>query len=129
APVEAPAPAPVEAPEPAAPDPIAAPAPTAEATPSRDLNERPPPTPRALETLYQLRDDEVARVSNAKGNFTFEPGLQVRNQIRYETPFEIDRFGNEYDDPAYATGRIRWSPVFGFGRKQALSISAQLDLA
>ena len=91
-------------------------------------NERRPSTPRALETLDRLREDEVARVSNAAGTVTFEPGLQVRNQIRYESPFVIDRFGNEYDDPAYATGRIRWSPVIGFGRDQNLTLSAQLDL-
>ncbi len=86
------------------------------------------PTPRLFETLYQFRDDEVATHQNAAGTVTFIPGLQVRNQIGYVSPFVLDRFGNAYQESAEATGRIRWNPTLRLGKKQNIDIVGQIDL-
>ena len=65
-------------------------------------------TPRALETIDQYRDDETA--SFKRRRVEFYPGIQVRNQVGYVSPFTIDRFGNEYAEGGFSTGRIRWNP-------------------
>jgi hypothetical protein len=81
-------------------------------------------TPRALETIEKFADDEVAVVQ--KRRVKFYPGIQVRNQVGYVSPFTIDRFGNEYAEGGFSTGRIRWNPVLEIRKK--IKLVGMLDL-
>jgi hypothetical protein len=87
----------------------------------------PPPVPRLLESIYQIRAGEAKEYSNQAGTVTFVPGLQFRNQVSYVTPFTLDQNNNRYAEPAQATGRIRISPELRLGKKQNISIFGQLD--
>jgi len=80
--------------------------------------------PRVIESIVQVRPDERA-VFGKKTKFY--PGLQVRNQIGFATPFEVDRFGERYEEGAFSTGRIRWSPELHVKKK--FKLVAMLDLA
>lgn len=96
-------------------------------TPYIELESPPREEPRLTQTLFKFRDDEVASHQNAAGTVTFIPGLQVRNQIGYVSPFVLDRLGETYNEGAEATGRIRWNPVLRLGKKQNLDIVGQID--
>ena len=110
-------PEPEPQPEPvASPEPPPAPQPSIE--PHRDA-------PRALTAVAGMPPDEVAVVG--KGNVKFSPGIQVRNQIGWISPFTLDRNGEQYDEGGFSTGRIRWNPKLEFRKK--FRLVGMLDLA
>lgn len=90
----------------------------------------PPPSesnreyPRVIQTITEFREDEQAKFGK---KIKFYPGIQVRNQIGWVSPFTIDRFGNRYEEGAFSTGRIRWKPELHI--KKNLKIVGMLDLA
>jgi hypothetical protein len=94
----------------------------APATPSPRADKR--ETPRVLETIVQFREDETAVIKRRR--IKFYPGIQVRNQVGYVSPFSIDRFGNEYAEGGFSTGRIRWNPVLEV--RKNLEFVGMLDL-
>jgi hypothetical protein len=85
------------------------------------------PIPRALATIdgYGYPDTEIATIG--KRRVRFSPGVQVRNQVGYVSPFTLDRFANKYDDGGMTTGRIRINPTLAVGKK--LKVVGNLDLA
>lgn len=89
----------------------------------------PPPIPRLFETLQRFRPDETAFYTNDKGTVTFIPGLQVRNQVGWVSPFTIDRFGNEYAEGPFTSGRVRINPTLRLGKKQNVDIVFNVDFA
>lgn len=120
-----------DAPADPAPEPGAPQTPTTTATtPAPASAEAPyvPPekrqTPRVLETIEGFRADEVAVVGRRRVKFF--PGIQVRNQVGYVSPFTIDRFGNEYAEGGFSTGRIRWNPRLEI--RKNFAIVGMLDL-
>ena len=66
------------------------------------------PAPRALSTIEDYPLDEQAVIG--KRRVKFYPGIQVRNQIGWVSPFTIDRNARRYDEGGFSTGRIRWNP-------------------
>lgn len=89
----------------------------------------PPEPPRVLTTLYGHHPDELAKLRNARGTFTFVPDLQVRTRVGALSEFRIDRFGNQYAEGVEVGGRVRWRPVFGFGRREQVRIVGMIDAA
>ena len=81
--------------------------------------------PRLLGSLTGEPEAEVAK--HRRGRVTFVPGLQIRNQVNWISPFVIDRFGNRYEEGVFSTGRIRWNPKLKIGNK--LRLVAMMDLA
>ncbi|MCA9638394.1 MAG: hypothetical protein KC420_20330, partial [Myxococcales bacterium] len=88
-----------------------------------------PSPPRIFETLQGFRPSEVARHESADGTVTFIPGLQFRNQVGYVEPFTIDRFGNQYQEGAFASGRVRINPVLRLGKAQNFDVVLNVDFA
>lgn len=80
--------------------------------------------PRVLQHIVEWRKDERAYVGK---KVKFYPGIQVRNQVGYVSPFEMDRFGERYEEGAFSTGRIRWNPELDIKKK--FKIVGTLDLA
>lgn len=64
--------------------------------------------PRLLTTIDDFPLEEQAVIG--KRRVKFYPGIQVRNQIGYVSPFTLDRFGDKYEEGGFSTGRIRWNP-------------------
>lgn len=83
-----------------------------------------PPIPRVLSAIERNPPHEVATLG--QGIVSFEPGVQIRNQVGYTSPFTIDRRGARYDDGAFTTGRFRWNPRLHLGR--VVDIVGMLDL-
>lgn len=85
------------------------------------------PTPRALATIdgYGYPASEIATIG--KGKVEFTPGIQIRNQVGYVSPFTLDRFGNEYSEGGMTTGRIRWNPTLQIGKK--IKLVGMIDAA
>jgi hypothetical protein len=97
--------------------------------PGPDARPLPRPIPRILTTMYGWHPGEEAK-HRAKGvYFSFTPGLQVRSRIGAVSEFTLDDEGNRYAEGAHVDGRMRWRPVFGFGRKEPLKLVGMLDLA
>jgi hypothetical protein len=106
------------------------PVPEPETAPVESPREAAPPQqeiPRMFETLQGFRPSEVASHSNAKGTVTFIPGLQIRNETGYVSPFTIDRFGNEYHERAFSLGRVRVNPTLRLGKRQNVDIVLNVD--
>ena len=112
---------------------VIAPEPEPEPEPAPEVVEPPPPAiepiPRLFETLQSFRPSEVASHTNADGTVTFVPGIQLRNQVGYLTPFTIDRFGNEYHEGVFTSGRLRLNPVLRLGKRQNVEFVATVDIA
>ncbi len=89
----------------------------------------PPEIPRLFETLQRFRPTEVAFHTNRRGTVTIIPGLQVRNQVGWVSPLTIDRFGNEYDEGVFTSGRVRVNPTLRLGKKQNVDIVLNVDFA
>lgn len=87
------------------------------------------PVPRILTTMAGPYPGEQAIHWNAARTFSFVPGLQVRTRIGTVSEFRIDEDDNLYDEGAFVGGRVRWRPVFGLGRRQAVRIIGMVDLA
>lgn len=102
---------------------VVAPAPQEQGSQSIARKRR--PVPRLLSTIYGYQQDERAVIG--KGRVKFYPGIQVRNQIGYISPFTIDRFGTQYNEGAFSNGRVRWRPELQFGKK--FKIVGTLDVA
>ncbi len=85
---------------------------------------KPRPIPRPLSSLHGYPTDEVATFG--KGRAKFSPGMQLRNQIGRVTAFQLDRLGNDYDEGAISTGRLRISPRFDWSTW--FSLVGTLDL-
>ena len=85
------------------------------------------PVPRVLATIdgYGYPERELAVIGSKK--VKFYPGVQVRNQVGFVSPFTIDRFGNDYAEGGMTTGRIRWNPTLAVGNK--FKLVGTLDLA
>jgi len=85
------------------------------------------PVPRVLATIdgYGYPEREIAVVGRKK--VKFYPGVQVRNQVGFVSPFTLDRFGNDYAEGGMTTGRIRWNPTLAVGKK--FKLVGMLDLA
>jgi hypothetical protein len=85
------------------------------------------PIPRALATIdgYGYPASEIATIG--KGKVTFTPGIQVRNQVGYVSPFTLDRFGHKYSEGGMTTGRLRWNPTLQIGKK--VKLVGMLDAA
>lgn len=85
------------------------------------------PVPRVLATIdgYGYPEREIAVIGKKKVKFI--PGVQVRNQVGYISPFTIDRFGTKYDEGGMTTGRIRWNPTLAVGKK--FKLVGTIDLA
>lgn len=83
--------------------------------------------PRALATIdgYGYPESEIATIG--KGKVRFTPGIQVRNQVGFVSPFTLDRFGNKYAEGGMTTGRIRWNPTLAIGKK--LKFVGMIDAA
>jgi hypothetical protein len=118
------------------PPPDAAPAPEPEPVtvdeasgPIAPAEPKPKQIPRMFETLQGFRPSESASHSNGKGTVTFIPGIQVRNEIGFISPFSIDRFGNQYHEGPYSAGRVRLNPVWRLGKRQNVDIVANVDIA
>jgi hypothetical protein len=89
----------------------------------------PAPVPRILTTMSGWYPGEETIHWNRARTFSFVPGMQVRSRIGSVSPFRIDDRGNVHDAGAFAAGRIRWRPVFGFGRQQNVRLVGMLDVA
>ena len=83
-------------------------APTSESVTPTPVVQRKRQVPRALSTIDGYPIDEQAVIG--KRRVKFYPGIQVRNQIGWVSPFTLDRYGNRYDEGGFSTGRIRWNP-------------------
>jgi hypothetical protein len=83
--------------------------------------------PRVLATIdgYGYPEREIAVIGRKKVKFT--PGVQVRNQVGFVSPFTLDRFGNKYEEGGMTTGRIRWNPTLAVGKK--FKLVGMIDLA
>lgn len=97
--------------------------------PGPDARPLPQPVPRILTTMYGWYPGEEARLRLKNTYFTFTPGLQVRSRIGAVSEFTLDEQGNEYAEGAHVDGRLRWRPVFGFGRKQPFLVVGMIDFA
>lgn len=75
------------------------------------------PVPRLLSTIERFHEGEEATIGK---RVKFYPGIQVRNQIGHVSDFEIDRFGNQYAEGGFSTGRIRWNPRLDIRKKVLL---------
>ena len=95
------------------------------APPSSDVYTPPPrrPVPRVLSTIEGFPESEVAVIG--KRRVKFYPGLELRNQIGWISPFTIDRTGTEYEEGAFSNGRIRWNPRVEIRKK--LEIAGTID--
>jgi hypothetical protein len=100
--------------------------------PERIEDESAPPIPRSLPrmltTMQGWYPGEEAVHWNRAGNFSFTPGMQVRSRVGTVSEFRMDE-RNTHDEGAFAAGRIRWRPVFGFGRRQNVLLVGMLDVA
>jgi hypothetical protein len=83
-------------------------APVSESVTPTPVVQRKRQVPRALSTIDGYPIDEQAVIG--KRRIKFYPGIQVRNQIGWVSPFTLDRYGNRYDEGGFSTGRIRWNP-------------------
>lgn len=85
------------------------------------------PVPRALATIdgYGYPTKEIATIGKRK--VRFQPGISVRNQVGYVSPFTLDRFADEYSEGGLTTGRIRINPTLAVGKK--FKLVGNLDLA
>ena len=89
----------------------------------------PAETPRLFETLQRLRQDEVAFYTNDEETVTFIPGIQVRNQVGWVSPFTIDRFGDRYEEREFTSGRVRLNPTLRLGKRQNFEVVLNVDFA
>lgn len=85
--------------------------------------------PRVLTTLYGHPPREQAKLHDRAGWFSFVPDLQVRSRVGAVSDFSIDRLGNRYDEGLEVAGRVRWRPVFGFGRREQVRVVGMIDAA
>jgi hypothetical protein len=85
--------------------------------------------PRVLTTLYGHPPHEQAKLHDRSGAFSFVPDLQVRTRVGAVSDFTIDRLGNRYDEGLEVGGRVRWRPVFGFGRREQVRVIGMIDAA
>lgn len=122
-PVEPAEPAPVEP----TPPPVAAPEPLPPEVAAAWAIEKKRPAPRALATIegYGYPENEIATIGKRRVHFM--PGISVRNQVGYVSPFTLDRFGQKYSEGGMTTGRIRVNPTLAVGK--AFKLVGNLDLA
>lgn len=85
------------------------------------------PIPRAIGTIegYGYPDSEIATFGKRRVHFS--PGMSVRNQVGFVSPFTLDRFANKYSEGGMTTGRIRINPTLAVGKN--LKFVGNLDLA
>jgi hypothetical protein len=82
-----------------------------------------------LTTLYGWYPGEEAKLRAKGAYFAFTPGLQARTRIGSVSEFTLDDDGNQYAEGAHVDGRVRWRPIFGFGRKEPFKIIGMIDFA
>ncbi len=88
-----------------------------------------PAVPRPLATVDGFPTDEQAYVTNAKRTVVFLPGLQLRNQVGFVSPFRVDAGGNRYTEGVFTQGRFRARPQLVLGRGGTVRIVGQVDFA
>lgn len=77
-------------------------------TPTEPVAKKKRAAPRLLSSIDDNPIDEKAVIG--KGKVKFYPGIQVRNQIGWVSPYSLDRFDTQYDEGGFSTGRIRLRP-------------------
>lgn len=82
------------------------------------------PVPRVLSTIAGNPPDELSYIG--RGAVRLQPGVQIRNQVGWVSPFPLDRRGENYDEGVFTTGRFRWNPTLHLGK--VVSIVGTLDL-
>lgn len=84
--------------------------------------------PRTLRTIDGADLRERAQLYARTRAVSFVPGFQVRTRMGSVSDFAVDENGGRYREGAYVAGRIRWRPVLGVGKRDALQVVGMIDV-